>query len=176
MLVVLAAVLGGYVLFFELQKGPTREPDAPWFYNINERDISQISITHLGENQTFTKQDGSWYFDNGSGSLSQIVNIDRWGGIPLLVTGPRSSRLLQEHVSDPAQFGLSEPVSHISILLRDGRQVDVLLGDLTADGSDNYASLEGTTSVFLVDVTWGEVLNRLVTEPPVLPEAPVSSN
>ena len=172
----LAAVLGGYVLFFELQKGQTREPDAPWFYNVNERDITQISVTHLGENQTFNKQDGSWYFDNEPGSLSQVVNIDRWGGIPLLVTGPRSSRLLEENVSNLAQFGLSEPVSHISILLRDGRQVNVLLGDLTADGSDNYASLEGSASVFLVDATWGEVLNRLVSEPPVLPEAPVPSN
>lgn len=171
-----AAVLGGYVIFFELQKSPAREPDAPWFYNVNERDIVQISVTHLGENQTFIKQDGSWYFDNGPSSVSQVVNIDRWGGIPLLLTGPRSSRLLEEHVSDPAQFGLSEPISHISVLLRDGRQVNVLLGDLTADGSDNYASLEGTTSVFLVDVTWGEVLNRLVTEPPVLPEALVPSN
>ena len=164
-------VLGGYVLFFELQRSPEREPEPPWFYNVHENDIVRISITHQGENQTFVKGEPyTWYFDDGTGSPAEAVDIQRWGGIPLLLTGPRSRRLLEDQISDPALYGLEPPLSYIGVLLRDGREVNVLLGNLTPDGAGNYALLEGFAPLFIVDVTWGEVLNRLVLEPPLVPE------
>ncbi len=170
-LVVLALVLGGYVIFFELQRGSEREPEPPWFYNVHENDIVRISITFQGENQTFVKREITWYFDDGTDTPEQAVDISRWGGIPLLLTGPKSRRLVEEQISDPAIYGLDPPGSYIGVLLRDGREVNILLGNLTPDGAGNYSQLEGFAPIFIIDATWGQVLNRLVTEPPLPAEA-----
>ena len=171
-LVFLAAIVGGYVLLFELQQGPQREPDPPWFYNVHENDINHISVTYQGATQAFVKRETNWFFDDGTGEPGESVDVSRWGGIPLLLTGPRSRRLLEEQIDNPAFFGLDPPVTSIGITLRDGRQLNVLLGDSTPDGAGNYVQLEGDAPLFIVDITWGGVLNRLVTEPPVLATVP----
>ncbi len=98
------------------------------------------------------------------------MDLDRWGGIPLLVTGPRSSRVLEERIDDPAAYGLESPQTVVEVSLEDGRQIAVHLGDVTPDGNGNYAQLVGFPTLFIVNVSWGEVLNRLVLEPPILPE------
>lgn len=168
-LIVLLAVVGGYVLFFELQRGDEREPDPPQFYNLEEQQIQSVVFTHREETQAFVKREGTWYFDDATGDA---VNMNRWSGIPLLLTGPRSRRLLEDRIDDLTLYGLDPPVTLIQITLNDQRQLNVLLGDLTPDGSANYALLEGFGTLFAIDVSWGDVMNRLVTEPPVLPETP----
>ena len=168
-LVVLVAVVGGYVLFFELQQGEEREPEPPQFYNLEEQDIRRVVFTHQEETKAFVKREGTWYFDDAAG---EAVNMNRWSGIPLLLTGPRSRRLLEEQTGDPTLYGLDPPVTLIEITLLDGRRLSVLLGDKTPDGSANYAQLEGFAPLFAIDVTWGEVMNRLVTEPPEPEETP----
>ena len=172
-LIVLLAVVGGYVLIFELQRGEVREPDPPQFYNLEEQQIQSVIFTHLDETQAFVKRESTWYFDDAAGDA---VNMDRWSGIPLLLTGPRSRRLLEEQIDDLTIYGLDPPVTLIQITLMDQRQLNVLLGDLTPDGSANYALLEGTGqgfgALFAIDVSWGDVMNRLVAEPPVPLENP----
>ena len=169
-LAVLAVVVGGYVVFFELQKTSEREPQPLWFYNVRDDDIRRISVTYQGETEAFIKGTGEefqWFFDDGTDTE---VDLDRWGGIPLLVTGPRSSRVLEERIDDPAAYGLEPPQTVIDVSLEDGRRISVHLGDVTPDGNGNYAQLVGFPTLFIVNVSWGEVLNRLVLEPPLLPE------
>ncbi|MDP6496189.1 MAG: hypothetical protein QGI09_12520, partial [Dehalococcoidia bacterium] len=101
-LVVLVAVVGGYVLLFELQQTEEREPEPPQFYNLDERQIQNIIFTHQEQTQTFVKREGSWYFDNATGDA---VDMNRWSGIPLLLTGPRSRRLLEEKIDDRTMYG-----------------------------------------------------------------------
>ena len=168
-LIVLLAVVGGYVLFFELQRGEERDPEPPQFYNLEEQQIQSVVFTHQEETLAFVKREGTWYFDDAAGDA---VDMNRWSGIPLLLTGPRSRRLLEEQIDDLTLYGLEPPVTLIQITLLDGRQLNVLLGDQTPDGSANYALLEGFGALFAIDVTWGDVMNRLVVEPPTLPETP----
>ncbi|MCZ6788924.1 MAG: DUF4340 domain-containing protein [Chloroflexi bacterium] len=168
-LAVLAVVVGGYVVFFELQKTTERETQPLWFYNVHDDDIRRISVTHQDETLAFIKGTGEefqWFFDDGTDTE---VDLDRWGGIPLLVTGPRSRRVLEERIDDPIAYGLEPPLTVIEVSLFDGRELSVRIGDNTPDNTGSYAQLAGFPTLFLIDVSWGEVLSRLVTEPPVPP-------
>lgn len=174
-LAILALVVGGYVALFELQKTTESEPKPLWFYNVRDDDIKRISVTYQGETLAFTKQSGKefkWHFDDGT---SREVDLIRWGGIPLLVTGPRSKRVLDDTVSDLAPYGLKTPETIIEVTLNNGRIIKVLVGNKAPDGKGSYAQLSGFSTLFLIDPSWAEVLSRLVLEPPVSPYAQSST-
>ena len=173
--ILLAALLllGGYVYFIELGKRPALAPLPPEVWSVREDDIVAIEVRHRGEKTAFRKsQDGRWQFDN---TQRTEVNLERWGGIPLLVSGPRSKRLLAQEVDDLGRYGLERSSTEIVVGLNDGQRVDVLLGDKTPDELNYYVNQIGYDSVYLVDATWGDVLIRLVTEPPYPVPTPTSS-
>ena len=168
-LLVLVVVIGGYVFLFQPQSQPEGTPPAPWFYEIDYNDITNISITYQGERQDFAITDGGWIFED----TGEPVDIERWGGIPFLLGGPRTSRaLVAEQVDNPADFGLDPPESTITMTMESERQISLLLGIKSPDGNSHYAQMVGFPSLFLVTSSWGDVLNRLVTEPPVVAAVP----
>ena len=166
-LVVLVAIVGGYVVLFQLQDTGEVEPQNPWVYDITFGDITGIKVTHRDDTQTFIKSESGWVFaDSG-----EPVDNDRWGGVPLLLTGPRSSRVLEEVVQDPASFGLDPPLTHIVITLRSGREIDLFIGDKTPDVGGSYVMVGGSPTLFTAPSDWTDVLTRLVTEPPHISES-----
>ena len=163
LLVVFLAVVAGYFFFFQARRSGTTEPEPPWFYTATMEDIQRITITTPGQSRAFRQERDGWAFEEPAGLP---VDPARWGGITLLLSGPQSRRLLASSVEDPAKFGLTSPQGVVSVELRGERQVRILLGQRTPDGSAHYAQQEGDPRLFLVDASWGEVLTRLVTEPP----------
>lgn len=171
-LVVLVAVVGGYVALFELQKNPEREQQAPWLYDVGFDDLQGIRVRHRGDTQAFALQgDGRWVFEK----TGEPVNYDRWSGIPVLLTGPRSTRQIPGSGNDPSEYGLADPRTVIDITLKSGQPIQVRLGGLTPDGSSVYAQVSGTPGVFLLPASWADVINRLVTEPPKVTPTPSPS-
>ena len=169
-LLVLVAVVGGYVLIFELQRRPGTEPDPPFFYDVEMDDITNVTVTYKGQREAFVKIENQWFFEDTGGP----VDMQRWGGIPLLLTGPQAASVLKEQVNNPAEYGLDPPETSITVTLEGGRQASVLLGNMTPDGISHYSQVVGYSPLYLVTSTWGGVINRLVTEPPVIfapPEA-----
>jgi len=163
------ALIGGYFFFVELQKQPERAAPALWFYNTDDDAFSSISIKHRGKSTTFVKdKEGSWHFDTVEGTP---VDINRWGGITLLLRGPQSRRLLLENPEpkDLGRFGLERPPTEINVGTVDGAKFAIFIGDKTPDEVSHYVRMEGLPQVFLIDASWGDVLSRLVTEPPIPP-------
>jgi len=169
-LLVLLAVVAGYVLIFELHRTPQKEPEPPFFYNVTSEEIARVSITYGDQRQVFVKRDDTWLFED----TGQPVSMDRWSGITLLLSGPRAARVLKEEFDNPAEYGLDPPETTISLTLQPGqagttpREIQVLLGQQTPDGQSNYAQVVGFPHLLLVTSLWADVLNRLVTEPPVV--------
>lgn len=173
-LLVLVAVVGGYVLIFELQRQPTKVPEPPFFYDVQPEAIARVSVTYQGQEQVFLKKDGVWLFE-GSGDP---VNMERWSGITLLLSGPRAARVLLPEFGNPAEYGLDPPETNISLTLEGGQPISVLVGYKTPDELSSYAQVVGFPQLLLVSSSWSEVINRLVTEPPVVtptPEGAVSA-
>lgn len=167
-LLVLVAVVGGYVLIFELQRVPERASEAPWFYDIGYEDIANISVTYGGQRQAFVLKEQGWVFED----TEEPLNMERWSGIPFLLSGPRSMRVVKERIENPAEYGLDPPQTYITLGLKDGRQISILLGNTTPDGTSHYAQAVGSAPLFLVHSSWGDIINRLVTEPPRLIPTP----
>ena len=163
------ALVGGYFYFIELRKpGETKTPPL-WFYNTDDSNFNLISVTYQGKNVTFAKdKDGGWHFADPKG---EAVDINRWGGITLLLRGPQSRRLLSENPNpkDIASYGLEHPGTTITVGMVDGSKFALYLGDKTPDRTSHYAQMEGFPQLFLIDASWGDVLDRLVTEPPHQP-------
>ena len=169
-LVVLVAVVGGYVLLFELQQQPPSPAAAPWFYDVEMSALIGISVTHLGQEQVFVRRaDGAWVFlDSG-----EIPDPEQWTGIPLLLTGPRAIRVLDEPADDLSEYGLDPPITSVLVDIAGGIQFNFILGVNTADGSATYSRVIGSDPVFLLASSWPPLLTLLVTDPPRLTGTPV---
>ncbi|MCL0044286.1 DUF4340 domain-containing protein [Dehalococcoidia bacterium] len=167
-LLVMLAVVGGYVFIFELQQEPEKDPLPPWIYDIEFTDIIGVNVTYQGKSQSFIRVDYEWNFKD----TGDPVDLDRWSGIPLLLSGPRIDRVLTEQSVNLVEFGLAPPESDISVTIEGGRKLSMSLGHKTPDGASHYALMPGSPTMFLINSSWGDVINRLVIEPPILISTP----
>ncbi len=167
-LVVIFAVAAIAVAWF-VENAPeeSKEPLSPYFYRLDDTDITNVSIV-AGDDAVsmhVREEDGRnrWYFDE-PGDIP--VDHNRWGGITVLLGGPRTQRVLKQEFGDPAAYGLDDPQMKIQVTLRDASIVALHFGNETPDGGAHYAYSPGMPQLQLVDSSWGNVLARLATEPP----------
>ena len=162
-LLVLVAIVGGYLLLFELQKRPKAEQNAPWFYDVGLEDIASIRLEHGGAAQVFISTPDGWVFQDSGNP----VDNSRWSGVPLLLTGPRSTRVAKDTVDTPAVYGLDPPQSVFTVTLKGGQSITTLLGDKTPDGQNHYAQVVGSAPLFLIPASWGDLISGLADNPPI---------
>ena len=167
-LLVLLTVVGGYVLIFELHRQPKKEPEPPFFYDVETEDIARVSITFQGQHQIFVLKDGVWRFEE----TGEPVDMNKWSGMTLLLSGPRASRVLQQASKSLKEYGLDPPEGVFGVTLKSGQAIGILLGYKTADETSDYAQVVGVLGVLLVSSAWGDVITKLVTEPPVITPTP----
>lgn len=167
LLVAVLLIFGGTFLVVRLTGSDPAPETRPWLYRMDDSSLAHISVTHRGETVEYSKRPGTfdWYIQGPNGTL---VFQDLWGGKPLLLSGPRVSRAVSAKLEDPANFGLDPPQTQVTITDRSGNTIEFHLGDATPDTIDQYAILVGDEALFTVPLAWGEVVNRLVTEPPFL--------
>jgi hypothetical protein len=165
LIIVLSFVSIGVTRFITNPPVEFKEPDPPFFYTLSPDDLRNISI-NTGEkvfSWSLREDLRRWYFDD----MENIpADLYRWGGITQLLGGPRTQRVLEQSFSDLPKYGLDVPSAEFAVTLRDGSVVKLILGNLTPDGENNYAVIEGFPQLVLVNSSWGRVLERLVDEPP----------
>jgi len=164
LLIILAIIAG--LWFFVIKEGEEHREvsDAFWFYKVAEGDIDVISIKTETVEQSFSYRDGDgWYF---TGEQQPQVDTARWGGVTLVLSGPRARRVLTENLDDLATYGLETPSTVLELTLRGNRSLKMNLGNLTPDGSGYYANQEGDNNLYVIESVWGKVLRRLAFEPP----------
>ncbi len=170
------AILGSYIFFFQNRKKPEGPEKVSKMWSIKEEEIDRIEIRlkSKGQSAAFVRDaESNWHFDNGEKSA---VDLKRWNGIPLLVSGPASKRLISEKVDDLSAYGLQLPQMEIFMAIQNQGTLKILVGDKTPNEMYYYVKLSETDPVYTVDHNWTEVLERLVTEPPKIePEKSQSS-
>ncbi|MCH8061453.1 MAG: hypothetical protein IH861_03010 [Chloroflexi bacterium] len=167
-LIIVALIVGVVALVNPFKEEEEIRSRSPWFYQVSEEDIETITVTHKGDSVTFNKVgDYTWAFQNPEGIPPDYV---RWGGIPLLLSGPGTRRdltVVQPIIEDPAQYGLDDPDTIVDVGLTAGRQIQFRLGDQTTDGRHVYGQVLGFPDLFIIAGIWGEVISRLAFEPPL---------
>ena len=171
------AVVSAVVRVLVVSGGPEQaeeQPGRPRIWSFDMRDLYrvEIALNDVGLSEAwFRTEDRVWYFDRPD---RPRVDMDRWGGgVPFLLSAPRATRIIADDI--PAQdlvvYGLDQP--RMSLHLEHGEKpdvVDVIVGDQTPDGISYYLQLIGTGTVYTVDHTWYDIMERLVLEPPYLPD------
>lgn len=168
LLVAVLLIFGGTFLAVRLTGSEDRTPEQPWLYRVDEMALAHIRVSHNGQTVDYDKGPGSntWYIQ---GDPDVAVFQKKWGGTTLLLSGPRVNRLLDDTIGDPATYGLAAPQTTVELTDRSGLTQEFYLGSATPDGANQYASLEGSPSLFTVPVFWGMVVSELATEPPYPP-------
>jgi len=170
LLVVALLLFGGTFLIIQLTDSDTPDNSRPWLYRIDEGDIVALTLNHEGEEITYFRSPASldWYIENDIDDSPDIpVFQQRWGGTPLLLSGPRVTRPLSDVIEDPAAFGLEPPETEVSVLDRYGNTIEFHMGKPTPDNLNQYARLVGEDALFTVPIEWAQVVNRLANDPPV---------
>ena len=169
LVILLALVIG---ITFVIVSGGDDDPDRVrvprlFFYQVDDDDIVKVVINYGGEELTFVADDERrWHFDTPAG---EDVNIERWGGVTLLLSGPQYNRQLTTGAADLSRYGLDSPQTVITVGLKGIGDVNIRLGDKTPRGNNHYAQFQDLEPIYLVDSSWGDVIARLVTEPPHIP-------
>ena len=157
-------MVAGYVLFVQVGRQPEAEEEPPWFYNVDINDMTRILIRDQGEEAVFFLDVGDrWRMDSPDGLP---VGLDRWGGVTLLLSGPKTRRLLDIQPGDLAPYGLADPSTTIEIDLKDGRTIKVLMGLPTPDEVGFYGQIDGFPQLYTIVKSWKDVHTRLIYEPP----------
>lgn len=169
LLVFVLALFGALALWFKPWDQSVPRQDEPWAWRIDDDAIVNVVVSHQGTTMVYDKDlgRGKWFIVEGD--EREEVYQDKWGGTPLLLSGPRVNRVLASTIENPAQYGLEPPESVIVITEETGRSYEFWLGNRTPDEGYNYMRLVGDAQLFTVPEIWATVVNRLVTEPPHIP-------
>ena len=172
-LMAILLMLGGYTYILSIrgEVDNSAESTRIWFYDSDPDEVNFIEITYFGDSQTFFKAGpGDWRYNDGEGSEVG----PRFAGTSLLASGAQSARVVIEEPSmqELKDFGLQDPTFVMLVGFTTGETVQIFLGSMTPDGRYNYAQKADDNRVFLMDQIWGEVLAKMVTDPP-LPGTPV---
>lgn len=172
-LLIILLALGGYFYFFNEPEPPPEEKEPRvfvWLIEMEEIEHIEIRLPREDKSEAFIKipagSEFPWHFDD---TEKTKVDVVRWGGgIPLLLSGPGAERIIARDVTEEklAEFGLTQPQMEITLTLEDGDILNIRIGDRTPDGNTYYVQNLDFNDIALVDYTWYEVLERLVTEPP----------
>lgn len=166
LVIVLAWASVGAAWFVKSGTGEDDTPTPPFFYTLSTDDMRSITIATAADSNTwsFDPETRRWWFADMEGVPT---NLTRWGGITTLLGGPRTQRVVRDSVDSPEVYGLDDPELIISVGLRDGSSVTLRMGDTTPDGGAHYSQIDGFPQLVTVDSSWGQVLRRLVDEPPL---------
>ena len=175
LLVVVLIIFGGTFLVLRFTDSNERKESSPWLYRIDENSIVKLEVVYQqGQAVNYYRNLASldWYIQGDpEGGPEQSADIpvfqQRWGGTPLLLSGPRVNRALSDTIDNPAEFGLEPPEPSVKIFDRSGNDLEFHLGLPTPDNKNQYARLVGDDSLFTVPIEWAQVVNRLALDPPV---------
>ena len=168
LLAILAVMIGStwaIIEFTDVVFREERDPDEPWLYHMDETDITFIEVVHGDQAAQYEREPSShqWMV---LGEPSYPVFQHRWGGTPLLLSGPRVNRGLKTTIDDPAQYGLDPPETIVRVADWAGNTVEFHIGIPTPDGDNQYTRLVGDQALYSVPSVWADVVNRLALEPP----------
>jgi len=164
-LVVALAVVGGFVYFNQVNKPYKPSDERPLFFKVEMDDIVHIAITSGEKRVAFVyTSEKMWVFDDAERGP---VDMARFAGTTLLLSGPRAERLVMKQIDDPAKYGLDTPQNSIEVKLKNGRTFTLHLGKFNVDGNEQYAQLEGSPALYLVLTTWTNAVTRFAENPPI---------
>jgi uncharacterized protein DUF4340 len=116
---------------------------------LNQADITEVEIKKKGsEGVKLAKNDaGKWQI-----VAPEPFRADQDAVSNLLSTfsALNADRLIEEKITNPEQYGLSQPAMEVDVTEKDKKTAKLFLGDETPTGSATYTALAGDPRVFTI--------------------------
>ncbi|MBM3926257.1 MAG: DUF4340 domain-containing protein [SAR202 cluster bacterium] len=171
LLVVLLVVIGGLVAITQVLRGGDTPDRGSRLYRLSSSELNRVVVTRGEETITFLRKGDEWFIDDTERGMVG-VDVQRWGGIPVLLGGPTTTKLIEPpegQTIDFTSYGVAPPKTSIHVATSRNQAVDVHIGDATPDATGYYVKVHGTNVLYVVNSAWVDVINRLINEPPYPP-------
>jgi hypothetical protein len=161
---VLAAILialGAFYYVYEVRLGPEREKAEGRkgrVFTAEPGDVTQVTLRRGGEVVELKREGEGWQM------LGPIKARGERGPIDEILTNVVTAKMDREIAAQPgnlSDFGLDKPAAEVTLGLKDGKQLGLLLGAKSPTGVWVYAQERGKPSVFVV----GDSVLRDATRP-----------
>lgn len=159
--VVLFALLAGYVYFVEWGKPPALSLPGgnptptvraqPYVFQLNANNIKSVEVRDLRmpHETKMTRTESGWQVNK---PMEKAGNKDMINSALNTLSNLQASRVLT-NVTDLAPFGLITPTLELRLIMTDTTQYALTLGDKTPDGSNSYAIYTGGKQVFIISTS-----------------------
>ena len=128
-----------------------------------------VSVEHQDNRQMWAVDDeGIWRFDSSKGDP---VDVERWESVLDLLTDTRFRYETEGPPVSLEPYGLDDPVAVVRFYFKNYGPAEVRLGGQTPDGARQYARINGSNPVILIDRGWGDTFANLILNPPIAPPA-----
>src|SRR4051794_11868014 len=127
-LLVVFAVLGGYVYLTEFRGKEEREKRVAAekkLVSFEPKDIAEISLSYDNTVITAVRKDGRWQITTPA---SIEADDDAWESLSQSLSGIQHEEEVAGNGSDLAQFGLDKPALTVAVKLADGRATQIQFG------------------------------------------------
>lgn len=156
-LLIAAILLAGLsaALYFSNRSEATKEKEppkdknaAPKILSLAEGDITEIDIKKLGGDATVLKKDnGKWSITAPKPLAADQSSV---GTLTGATTNLNAERVVDDHPTDLASYGLQPPLEEVTFTMRDGKTTKLLLGDDTPTGGNAYTMIAGDPRLYTI--------------------------
>src|SRR6266403_4899769 len=160
-LAVILIALGAFYYVYEVRLGPEREKTEGRkgrVFTVEPADVTEMEIKRPDGVVKLKREDDGWQI------LAPVNARGDRGPIDETVTSVVTARMDREIEADPkslGDFGLDRPAAEVTLRLKDGKQVGLVLGAKSPTGVWVYARETGKPAVFVV----GDSVLRDTTRP-----------
>jgi len=170
-LILVLAITAGLVFYLRVSQPEKTEEDRPEIWAVDEKKIDRLEINLVKEKKQIAffldKDKDKWFFDD---YRKTPLDKKRWGGIIFLLSNPKGKRKIADRAENLDAYGLGRPKTIISLGIDNkDKPLEILIGDPTPQKDQFYVKLGHSDPIYLVNSSFVEVIDRLVSEPPINP-------
>ncbi|MGC2300026.1 MAG: DUF4340 domain-containing protein [Acidobacteriaceae bacterium] len=151
--VVVLLILGGVLYWSQHRKTPdaasTASPTTPTIVNLEPAAVASFTLKQHGTEPVTLVSSGptAWQITAPGAFPADAATVSAlFSGLHPL----NAERVVEDHATNLAQFGLSDPATELDVTGKDKKTTRLLIGDDTPTGDAAYAALGGDPRLFTV--------------------------
>jgi Domain of unknown function (DUF4340) len=160
-LALLLAILGGFYYLYEVRWGPGREEAAARkgrVFSADTKDVTAVELKRSGEAVKLQREGDTWQLVEPVKARGSRTAVDE---LLATVLTAKIDREIDANPKSLTDFGLDKPTAEVSLTLKDGKTLGLLLGAKNPTGVWVYARERDKPAVFVL----GESVLRDATKP-----------
>ncbi|HET7341532.1 MAG TPA: DUF4340 domain-containing protein, partial [Methylomirabilota bacterium] len=160
-LALLLVVLGGFYYVYEIRLGPGREEAAARkgrVFVADSKDVTELTVKRGGETVRLKREGDDWQLLEPVRARGSRSAVDET--LATILTA-KIDREIDPTPKSPADYGLDRPAADVTLTLKDGKTLGLLLGAKNPTGVWVYARERDKPAVFVL----GESVLRDATRP-----------